>query len=207
MSKTLYKIILIVFFILCSGCMYAVRYDGEYRGKVYDGETKAPIEGAVVLGTWDTGSPTPAGQVDYFYDARETLTDKNGEFSIPGMGLRVMSNLEPMTVMVFKSGFTPVDSRLWESILTKEAYESDYTYAQYIDKTSFPYKLKSLNEYLPYMDANGVANFPLRKMTSEERRKPSGPSWPSMPEEKMPLMMKEIDKDRVDQGMRPMFNK
>jgi hypothetical protein len=205
--RSILMFVMAIALLTCSGCIYTARYDGEYCGKVFDGETKAPIEGAVVLGTWDTGSLTPAGQVDYFYDARETLTDKNGEFCIPGMGLRVMSNLEPMRVMVFKSGFTPEESGLWESILTKEEYEKDYSYSKIIDKTSFPYMVKSLKVYLPYKDANGVANFPLRKMTVEERKKPSGPSWPSIPEDKMPLMMKEIDKDRVDQGMRPLFNK
>jgi hypothetical protein len=200
--KSMIFLLFLVANLSCSGCIYAVRYDGEYRGKVFDGETKTPIEGAAVLGTWYTIQPTPAGAISHFYDARETLTDKNGEFSMPGMGLRVMSNLEPMSVMVFKAGYTAEESILWGSIETKEEWEDPIHRDLIVDKNSFPYQMRYTLNYLPYMDANGVANFPLRKLTQKEKDKREGhPSRPSIPENKMPLMTKEINKYRVESGL------
>ncbi|MDA8240479.1 MAG: hypothetical protein M0Z67_08940 [Nitrospiraceae bacterium] len=55
-------------------------WDGPYQGKVVELETGAPIEGAVVAGSWNL-------EVNFgwpmFCDAVETLTDKNGEFTLP----------------------------------------------------------------------------------------------------------------------------
>lgn len=206
MRKILF-LLTMLFTLSCSGCIHAMRHDGEYRGKVFDGETKAPLENVTILGVWYTLYPTPAGEVSSFYDAKETLTDRNGEFSIPGLGLRVMSNLSPMSVMVFKAGYTAVESRTWGSIKTKEELDRPINADMIVNRNSFPYQMKYTMDYLSYMDANGIANFPLRKLTIEERKNYTGPGRVSMPEEKMPLMMKEIDRDRIEQGMKPMFNK
>jgi hypothetical protein len=195
----LFILVVIITTLCTSGCMHAVRYDDVYRGKVYDGETKEPIEGAVVLGVWYKVSPSPGGAVDYYYDSKETVTDKNGEFSIAGMGLRVLSNLTPMSVMVFKAGYSAEESSTWESIKTIEEYEGP-VYAKIIDKETFPYKGKFTKDYISYMDENGIANFPLKKLALKERRTPG---LPSVPEGKIPLMMNEINKDRIEAGLRP----
>jgi hypothetical protein len=58
--------------------------DGPYRGKVIDAETKAPIEGAVVVGVWRR-QPALAMHPKYlFEEAKEVLTDTDGEFTLPG---------------------------------------------------------------------------------------------------------------------------
>lgn len=58
--------------------------DGPYKGKVLDLETGEPIEGAVVAGVWQVDQYGGLGGViPTFCDARETLTDKNGEFEVP----------------------------------------------------------------------------------------------------------------------------
>src|SRR5574337_1146621 len=117
MTKTMKKLILVfIGLFLLQGCMYAIRYDGTYSGKIVDADTGAPIEGVVVLGVWNVVHHGPAGGVAEYYDARETVTDKNGEFSVPGMGLRVMSNLEPIGVVIFKAGYEHLGYMLWESL-------------------------------------------------------------------------------------------
>jgi|Deesub1362A_J573_1020465.scaffolds.fasta_scaffold24991_2 hypothetical protein len=83
-----------------------VRYDGPYKGKVVDAETGEPIEGVVVLGVWYSTMPTPAGEVSKYYDAEETVTDKNGEFEIPGKGLMFFTRVEPISVIIFKAGYS-----------------------------------------------------------------------------------------------------
>ena len=50
---------LLMIIISTFGCVYAVRYDGPYRGKVIDAETLGPLEGVVVLGVWYREYPTP----------------------------------------------------------------------------------------------------------------------------------------------------
>ena len=113
-TKKLLSILILISLTGCFGYYSLVRYDRSYKGKVIDADTGEPIEAAVVLGVWNKEYPTPGGGVSEFYDARETVTDKNGEFSISGMGLRVMSNLEPMDVVIFKAGYEHLGYMQWE---------------------------------------------------------------------------------------------
>jgi len=56
-----------------------------YRGKIIDAETLKPIEGVVVIAQWLECWPgIGAGELCDFEMVRETLTDKNGDWSITG---------------------------------------------------------------------------------------------------------------------------
>ncbi|MGD8304030.1 MAG: hypothetical protein PVI55_16570 [Desulfobacterales bacterium] len=68
--------ILLVFF-----CPFA--YLAPYKGKVIDAENKEPIKGAVVLVVYYGTAYSVAGSNSYEVDAREVLTDSNGEFMLP----------------------------------------------------------------------------------------------------------------------------
>lgn len=176
-----FNFILIGFLLLLQGCIYAVRYDGTYKGKVIDADTVQPLEGVVVLGVWYTVLPTAAGGVSSYYDAKETLTDKNGEFEISGMGLRVMSNLAPMDVLIFKAGYGYIGMGPWESFK--------------LDGGLLMGKIK--------WDGN-KAIIPLKKLTMEERKKQGSPDFPSQSSgEKMKFMLEEINKDRTERGLDP----
>jgi hypothetical protein len=74
-------VILIGFF---SMIPYTSAKDWTFRGKVIDFDTKQPIEGAVVVASWDEETPTLAGPSTRYKDVKETLTDKNGEWSMVG---------------------------------------------------------------------------------------------------------------------------
>lgn len=163
---------LAVLIILFQGCSYAVRYDGTYSGKVVDADTGEPIEGAVVLGTWYTVAHTVAGGVHSYYDARETATDNNGEFSIPGMGLRIMSNLEPMDILIFKSGYEHLGSMMWES-LTADIV---------------------LNKKIKWNGNKPV--IPLKRLTMQERKNRFGSYYVvGVPDDKQKLLLKEVEKE------------
>lgn len=82
MNTRVAAITLIILFLLTSGCAIVHRY-GPYNGKVINAETKKPLEGAAVLVECNTQSYGLAGSSDNYVDAQETVTDKNGEFSIP----------------------------------------------------------------------------------------------------------------------------
>ena len=58
--------------------------DKTFSGRVIDAETKEPIEGAVVVAYWKSERPSILGEDTRLEDVKETLTDKNGNWSIAG---------------------------------------------------------------------------------------------------------------------------
>ncbi len=163
-----------------SSC-YAARIDGPYKGKVIDSDTGQPIEGVVVLGAWYKQYPGAAGALSTYYDATETVTDKYGDFEIKGLGLLVLSNVIPMDVLIFKAGYGYIGVGPWESFK--------------LDGGLLPKKIRWEGD---------KAIIPLRKLTLEERNKQGSPDYPSKaPEEKIMLMLKEINKDRTERGLKP----
>ncbi len=178
LNKAGVKILSILLLISVTGCIpaYTIRYDETFSGKVVDAETGEPVEGVVVLGVWYVSMIYGLK----YYDARETVTGKNGEFSIPGKGLRIMSNLEPVTVMIFKAGYRYVEGT-WKSF-----------------KEGFYYKDKIKWE-------GDMPIIPLQKLTMKQRRRRGSPHPPpdKAPLEKVILMLKEIDKNDIELGLEP----
>jgi hypothetical protein len=172
-------VIFVAILLYLPGCVYAVRVDGPYEGRIIDADTGKPIEGVVILGTWYTAQFSPAGSTYNFYDARETVTDRNGEISIPGMGLRVLSNLEPMHVLIFKAGYEYLNVP-WVS-LKKDIL---------------------LREKIKWEGNRAI--IPLKKLTMEERSKRGAPSRPNIPMDKMKLMTEEVNRERMEQGLNPL---
>jgi hypothetical protein len=161
-------------------CAYGIRYDGPYNGRVIDADTAAPVEGVVVLGVWNTEQITPGGAVHNFHDARETVTDKNGEFEIPGMGLKILGNVTPMDVLIFKAGYEHIGMSSWESL------KSDLI----------------LRKKIKWEGKKAI--IPLNKLKMEVRKKYGSPDFSSeIPEGKMRKMIEEINKDRLDRGLNP----
>jgi hypothetical protein len=173
-------------------CCYPVRYDGPYKGKIIDAETGTPIEGVVVLGEWSKVAATPAGGVSSYYDAQETVTDKNGEFEIPGLGLKILSNVAPMNVLIFKAGYEYIGIGPWESLKLdggllekKIAFEGE--------KAIIPLKKSTLEErktrrmpdiYLEEKTEGGVTHFYIPK--------------------KIKHLIEEINKELIEQGLKPL---
>lgn len=174
--------LLVFLLVLTSGCCYPIRYDGPYKGKVVDAETGRPIKGVVVLGVWYREKVTVAGGVGSYYDADETVTDKDGDFEIKGKGLRILTNIAPMHVLIFKAGYQYIGEGLWDSLnldgglmLKKVAWQGDR------------------------------AIIPLKSLTVEERKKGDNPpSRPSIPDDKMKLLTDEINKERIAFGLTPL---
>jgi hypothetical protein len=80
------RFILIGFFMVVFGVLTASCSDVKTsRGKVIDADTREPIEGAAVVAYWHKASWIPFGEsIVKLKDVKETLTDKNGEWSIQG---------------------------------------------------------------------------------------------------------------------------
>jgi hypothetical protein len=174
MMKTIYTIIFaFVATMLISSCAYAVRYDRPYEGRIIDVDTGQPLEGVVVLGVWYKEEQTVAGAVSTYYDARETITGKYGEFNIPGQGLKIMTNVAGMNVLIFKAGYTYFGPMTW----------------------------KELRRTVKLEGTKPVIR--LRKLTIEERKKQSGPPDPpsEAPLKNVILLLREIDKYDKERGL------
>jgi hypothetical protein len=189
----------IVTVMLLSNC-YAARSDGPYRGRVIDADTREPIKGVVVLGTWDREIITPGGAVHKYYDAMETVTDRNGNFEIKGLGLLVVSNVIPMDVLIFKAGYE-YESGSWRGLKSRGWIGNEENYDPVLKvkvrRAVFDQKMKVKWE-------GDRAIIPLRKLTMEERKKsvtfPPSPSFQA-PNEKVRMMMDEIQKERKERGL------
>lgn len=167
-----------------AGCCRLYLYDGDYTGRVVDADTGKPIEGVAVLGVWYSIAPTVGGAHHSFDDARETVTDANGRFTIPGQGLRVLSCLVAMDATVFKSGYECLRIK-WD--LLKEG------------------------GYRRFKDIRWEGDapvLPLRKLTLPERKDQYVPLPPSeMNWENFPRYMEEHNRDRIERGRQPCFMK
>ncbi len=81
-----FKWILIGLFIITFTCLTASCTRAKtFNGRVIDADTKEPIEGAVVVVYWYEASWIPFGEwIVRLKDVKETLTEKNGEWTING---------------------------------------------------------------------------------------------------------------------------
>jgi len=80
---------------------------GPYVGQVVDAETRAPIEGAVVVATWRRDRVWPGASISEHYAAREVLTDREGRFVLDATQLEEYApggTLRP-TFTVFLPGY------------------------------------------------------------------------------------------------------
>ena len=179
------RVILVILIVLSfqTGCLYAVRYDGPYHGKVVDEQTREPIEGAVVLGQWGVYHFGVAGGYTTFYDAREAVTDKNGEFMIPGQGLRIMTSVGPMGALIYKAGYTYYTTGSWDTLKTGMFSKEEVKWE------------------------GDLSIFPLRKLTESERKKDVNgsmmPLLPSVPWQKMISMTREVNNELIFRGLQP----
>ncbi len=176
------KASMVLVFLLVSittiGCFsHVARYDGSFKGRVVDAETGGPIEGVVVLGVWYTDRHTISGRKGNFYDAREVVTDKDGNFTMPGKGPRVLSNLRPVHLKIFKAGYS------------------------YTGGTEYSFRNSDTGE-IKWEGSRAI--IPLKNLTMGERWKHRSPNRPDIPMEKMNLMTNEINKDRLERGLNPL---
>lgn len=168
----------IIFLAIVTASCYPVRYDGPYKGRIVKAETGEPLEGVVVLGVWYKETVSPGGGVSSYYDAEETITDKDGEFEIQGKGLKIMSSVGPMHVLIFKAGYEYVGMYPWETLK--------------VDTRKVTWEGKK-------------AIISLKQLNMEERQKGLGPPSPPHEAEKGDIvqMLNEINKDRSELGLNP----
>jgi hypothetical protein len=170
-----------------------VNYRGPFTGRVVDQDTNQPIEGAVVLVEWDIRHMM-AGQT--FFDAKEVLTDKEGHFSIPkNWSFNPWWNVVmDSNVIIFKTGYGHVSTSYsgrgsWED-LGKEL------------RARTPEKRRGMGPEW-YFDVRQEGDHPLfllKKLETEEERQKNHPYTGAVPNEKMRLLMQEMERQAVING-------
>jgi hypothetical protein len=116
-------------------------------GKVVDAETGEPISGVVAVCSWSGSIPNAAGGSTYCIDARETVTNEEGHFKVPG----IFSGLV--------SGAGVGSKRL---ILYQVGYKS----------TSVSWEFRKSEHRIRWED--GLPVFPLEKMSKTRRTEYGG---------------------------------
>jgi hypothetical protein len=125
MVSTLGKIFLLISLIVLlgpsTGCIY---HKPVFQGKIIDVDTKEPMEGAVVVAFYEKLSMgLGAGANEVIINARETLTNKNGQFRIPSyttLIIPIINRDSSTTFIIFKPGYGSVARMNLEEYLSKE---------------------------------------------------------------------------------------
>jgi hypothetical protein len=102
-------IILSVLVFVSSGCGRVLYADGPYLGKVIDKQTREPIEGAAVVALWMKETPFVGHYMVRYHDAQETVTDQQGNFTIPGLtaiSFNPLAKVREPSFTIFKPGYT-----------------------------------------------------------------------------------------------------
>jgi len=96
-----------------SGWGWVIFHERFFKGKVIDSETKEPIEGAVIVAQYYIRVLVPTGSHSVLTDVRETLTDKNGEFSIPSLTrfIHPLATGDKTFFLVWKPGYKKEEIR------------------------------------------------------------------------------------------------
>jgi hypothetical protein len=93
-------------------------WGAPYHGQVVDAETGRPIEGAVVMVEWHKKPRVAMGGIAYFHNARETLTDAEGKFSLdssPGVDWNPLTAVQEPRIAVFYPGYRPFSANEYPS--------------------------------------------------------------------------------------------
>lgn len=133
--KKISLLLLLFLFLICSGCFYP-----SIHGSVVDETTGKPLEGALVVAQWTKKHGFGLTYHD-LYKITETLTDKDGKFSISGT---YDPFVEPPEMIIYKEGYIPwrndsvfpscntVKNNEWKNDVTYrlKIFTDEYTYQQ-----------------------------------------------------------------------------
>jgi hypothetical protein len=167
----------------------------EFRGRVIDAETRQPIEGAVVVvayGKWEVGGP--GGGSTRTFDAKETLTDKNGEFFFPSYTTIIgpFSRTSSADFIIFKPGYRAISRS--EGIEGIKVSDEKY-FAIDKDMIGKEGEIKYIDDWETLRTYEGPLGI------VELKRGEHDPLTPTdYRSEKLPLLFKALNEDRRSRG-------
>ncbi len=98
---------LLVLSAMLTGCAGHIVYpSGPFHGKVVDAETKQPLAGAAIVAVWYWEGPGLGHAAERLYDAREVVTDTNGEFTLPRtVHVPVWGSIREPDIVIYYPGY------------------------------------------------------------------------------------------------------
>lgn len=144
--------LLIFVLMIASGCSHYP----DITGKVVDGATGKPIEGALVVAQWTKPRGIPGMQYRNLHKITEALTDKEGAFSITGtFGF----NIDPPLMLIYKEGYIPFRNDFifpvkkkaepeWRNnvVYKLEVFSNKYTVSQLVGFTTSAFMIEGLSK-------------------------------------------------------------
>ena len=184
----LFVSLIIVILSNLAGKGWLIYHEGSFKGRGIDGDSKGPIEGAVVVAVYHVrkyGLGAGIMSDSSAVDAKEVLTNKKGEFSI---STHVFFSFWP-----FASGDTT------EFIIYKPGYTAfpSFEYARYFPESPLDLNLQAQADLFK----KGVTVELMQLKTKKERLNniPSSPT--DMGAREMPLLYKAINEENKRFGL------
>jgi len=150
--QSLRFVLLIIVLIITTGCSHY----RDIAGKVIDGVTGKPIEGAVVVAQWTKPRGIPGLQYRNLHKVTETLTDKEGAFSISGTSGFL---IDPPLMLIYKDGYIPFRNDFIFPVKKKaehewinnvvyklEVFTNEYTVSQLVGFTTSAFMIEGLSK-------------------------------------------------------------
>lgn len=191
--NTLLKIVIVFTFsaVILSNLLgkgWLVYHEGSFKGRVVDGQSKEPIEGAVVVAVYHIrkyGLGAGIMSDSTAIAAKETLTNKNGEFHIRPhifVSLWPFAKGETTEFIVYKPGYTDFPG---------------FDYMNYFPSSPLHVDISTLE----ILFRKGVA-VDLMKLRTEEERLRCIPSSPTdMGVKELPLLYEAINEENKRFGL------
>ncbi|MBP7765056.1 MAG: carboxypeptidase regulatory-like domain-containing protein [Syntrophaceae bacterium] len=174
----------------------------EFCGRVIDSETKEPIAGAVVVVLYykrSTFSLNPGGPSSFVTEAKETLTDKNGEFFFPSYSeLMYLNEDVGARFIFFKPGYQAGYGPTYISPLLTEKYFSAGEIAKEIEIEAGSFNNSS---YVKWKGPLGIVE--LKKARTREEKLRTMPSPPAnYTSKELPILIKFINSEINNLGLK-----
>ncbi|MDA8241684.1 MAG: carboxypeptidase-like regulatory domain-containing protein [Nitrospiraceae bacterium] len=185
----------------CSGG-WLVYHKPEFKGKVIDAETKEPIEGAVVVVIYyKENFGGPGGGYTTVVKAKETLTDKRGEFFFPSYTtlIQPLSAEDYSKFIIYKPGYDTFPAR--GTMLAGLGLDGIETFFSKPIGSEGELEVMIKGGFFKKVKVKfGIAELPKVK-TAEEwfNAQPSTP--PDIRSKELPLLFKAINEERRRHGM------
>lgn len=164
----------------------------EFRGRIIDAEMKQPIEGAVAVALYDKEMLIggPGGPNSYVYHAKESLTDKKGEFFFPSyFSLHIISKGDGVRFIFYKPGYMADYGPIKIKPILMEKYFSTGKVGEELEIEGGTFEQGS---YVKWKGPLGIV---------ELKKGESDPSTPSnYRSTELPLLFKALNEDRRKRG-------
>ena len=187
------KLIPLLIALLLSSCTY---HKPEYRGKVIDIETGAPIEGVVVAVIYTKTVYAVADTLTSFVKATEVLTDKNGIFVIPSYTTIIPPltwDGDPTSFIFYKPGYGSYSTGGFYG----ECFTTTCNEEEFIGSTLHKPPLQ-------YRIGTGYVALPKVK-NKRQRLNATSMAGINLGPKKLPMLFKAINEDLKRNGYKPKY--